>query len=42
MYKIKEITLHNFKFFYGNRNLDFERKNILLYGENGSGKSSIY
>lgn len=42
MYRIKEITLNNFKFFYGNRTLDFERKHILLYGENGSGKSSIY
>lgn len=42
MYRIKEITLENFKFFYGKRKLDFERKHILLYGENGSGKSSIY
>ena len=42
MYRIKEITLENFKFFYGNRKLDFERKHILLYGENGSGKSTIY
>ncbi|WP_413512472.1 AAA family ATPase [Myroides odoratus] len=42
MYRIKEITLHNFKFFYGNRVIDFDRKHILLYGENGSGKSSIY
>ena len=42
MYRIKEITLENFKFFYGKRKLDVERKHILLYGENGSGKSSIY
>jgi AAA15 family ATPase/GTPase len=42
MYKIERLTLHNFKFFYGNRLLDFERKHVLLYGENGSGKSSIY
>lgn len=42
MYKIKEITLENFKFFYGKRKLDFERKHFLLFGENGSGKSSIY
>ena len=42
MYKIKEIKLKNFKFFYGERSIDFDRKHILLYGENGSGKSSIY
>jgi len=42
MYKIKEIKLKNFKFFYRERSLDFDRKHILLYGENGSGKSSIY
>lgn len=42
MYKIKEIKLKNFKFFFGERSLDFDRKHILLYGENGSGKSSIY
>lgn len=42
MYKIQEIRLKNFKFFYGERKLEFERKHILLYGENGSGKSSIY
>ncbi len=42
MYKINKLILENFKFFYGKLALDLERKNILLYGENGGGKSSIY
>lgn len=42
MYKIKRINITNFKFFFGTTSLDFDRKNILIYGENGSGKSSIY
>lgn len=47
-YKIDSITIKNFKFFYGNEEseesnkLVLGRKNLLLYGENGSGKSSIY
>jgi energy-coupling factor transporter ATP-binding protein EcfA2 len=40
--KIDKLTLKNFKFFYGEKILNFEGKNVLLYGENGSGKSSIY
>ena len=39
--KIKKIILENFKF-YTNQNLDTKNKNILLYGENGAGKSSLY
>ncbi|WP_407497253.1 AAA family ATPase [Elizabethkingia anophelis] len=42
MHKIKEITLSNFKFFHGEKTIDIDRKNVLIYGENGSGKSSIY
>lgn len=42
MQKISKLVLKNFKFFYGDFPLDFERKNVLIYGENGSGKSSIY
>ena len=42
MQKISKLILKNFKFFYGEVELDFERKNVLIYGENGSGKSSIY
>ncbi|CAA6798694.1 MAG: Unknown protein [uncultured Sulfurovum sp.] len=42
MKKINKLTLENFKFFYGTEEFKFEGKNILIYGENGSGKSSIY
>lgn len=42
MSKIKILSLENFKFFYGVNEFNFNGKNILLYGENGSGKSSIY
>lgn len=47
-YRINYIAFKNFKFFYGNdeneeiNKLVLNRKNLLLYGENGSGKSSIY
>lgn len=39
--KINKITINNFKF-YVNEKLETENKNILLYGENGSGKSSLF
>ncbi len=45
MIKIDKITLNNFKFFIDeNEHNTFElnSKNMLLYGENGSGKSSLY
>ncbi|MCW3805730.1 AAA family ATPase [Plebeiibacterium marinum] len=48
MQRIKSITLRNFKFFYGTEaeypknKIDLEKDNLLLYGENGSGKSTIY
>lgn len=42
MHRINKLTLKNFKFFIGEIPINFERKNVLLYGENGSGKSSIY
>ncbi|MBL7840163.1 MAG: AAA family ATPase [Cyclobacteriaceae bacterium] len=42
MHKISKLTLKNFKFFHGDIPINFERKNVLLYGENGSGKSSVY
>ena len=42
MYKIKNIKLNNFKFFFGEQNLKLDKKHTLIYGENGSGKSSIY
>lgn len=50
MQKIKSITLRNFKYFYGKETdketqqnkIELDKNNLLLYGENGSGKSSIY
>jgi len=40
--KIEKITLTNYKFFYGQFELPVNGDNLLVYGENGSGKSSIY
>ena len=48
MQKISSITLRNFKFFYGiesthkHNKLELSGDNLLMYGENGSGKSSLY
>ena len=46
MPKIKSIQLHNYKFFNAqepiNLEVDGDCKHLLLYGENGSGKSSIF
>ena len=39
--KIKTLEIDNFKIFYEKETLNFEEKNVLIYGENGSGKSSI-
>lgn len=41
-WRINQIEIKNFKFFKNTFTLNIDRKNILLYGENGSGKSSIY
>ena len=41
-WRINKIEIENFKFFKEKFHLDIDRKNVLLYGENGSGKSSIY
>ena len=49
--KITNLKVQNFKAFYGEIDKPYEfdflgkdgnAKNILLYGENGSGKSSLY
>lgn len=42
--RITQIDLKNFRAFYGEYsiNLDNSGKNLLVYGENGSGKSSLY
>ncbi len=40
--RINRLKLSNYKFFHGDFDLDFNGSNLLIYGENGSGKSSIY
>ena len=41
--RITDLQLHNFKFFTESDNtLKLDGKNVLIWGENGSGKSSIY
>ncbi len=42
MKRINKIHINNLKFFPDSEPIKIEGKNILLYGENGSGKSSIY
>ncbi len=42
MKRIKEVHINNFKFFPDSEPIKIDGKNILLYGENGSGKSSFY
>lgn len=43
MHKINSIAFKNFKFFHNEETIvKLDEKNLLLYGENGSGKSSIY
>lgn len=41
-WKINKISIENFKFFLEPFVLEPKGKNVLIYGENGSGKSSIY
>lgn len=42
--RITEIEIKNFRAFYGSYRIDLQKagKNLLVYGENGSGKSSLY
>ena len=42
MASISKITINGFKAFLKEFNLNLDGKNLLMYGENGSGKSSIY
>lgn len=42
MHKVHKISLKNFKYFFGANSFEIDSKNLLIYGENGSGKSSIY
>lgn len=41
-WRINKISIENFKFFLEPFVLEPKGKNVLVYGENGSGKSSIY
>jgi AAA15 family ATPase/GTPase len=40
--KIKTIEINNYKAFYGEQKINVGGKNLFIYGENGSGKSSLY
>ena len=42
--RIAKIEIENFRAFYGTYQLDLHKagKNLLIYGENGSGKTSLY
>lgn len=40
--KIKTIEINNYKAFYGKHKIAIDKKNVFIYGENGSGKSSLY
>mgnify|MGYP003397697663 CR=1 FL=1 len=42
MAAISKITIDGFKAFPQKFELNLDGKNLLMYGENGSGKSSIY
>jgi len=42
MDKIDKIHIHNFKFFDEQEAIELGGKHLLLFGENGSGKSSVY
>ena len=40
--RITKLKISNYKFFCGDFELDCNANNVLIYGENGSGKSSVY
>ena len=42
--RVTKIEIKNFRAFYGNLEIDLHKagKNLLVYGENGSGKTSLY
>ena len=42
MSRIDTLQIHNFKFFNEQEPIKLDGKHLLLFGENGSGKSSIY
>src|SRR5690606_12035980 len=40
--RIKKLEIKDYKAFYGKNEFNVEGKNLFIYGENGSGKSSFY
>ncbi len=40
--RIKKIEIKDYKAFYGKHTIEPDGKNLFVYGENGSGKSSFY
>ena len=42
--RVTKIEIKNFRAFYGTLEIDLHKtgKNLLVYGENGSGKTSLY
>ena len=40
--RIKTLEINNYKAFYGEQKINVGSKNLFIYGENGSGKSSLY
>ncbi|MCO6468677.1 MAG: AAA family ATPase [Bacteroidota bacterium] len=40
--KIKKVEIRDYKVFYGLNEFNVEGKNLFIYGENRSGKSTIY
>ena len=40
--KIKTIEIENYKAFWGKDRIKVNGKNLFIYGENGSGTSSLY
>lgn len=40
--RIKKVEIRDYKAFYGKNEFNVEGKNLFVYGENGSGKSSFY
>ena len=40
--RIKTIEIDNYKAFHGRYKINVAGKNLFIYGENGSGKSSLY
>ncbi len=40
--RIQKIDIKNYKVFYGSHQINVDGKNLFVYGENGSGKSSFF